>query len=160
MCLMSALIHGRPELMAQVNSYNLQDLTNVSDSMPAIIAKQADIPAVLSLTAQQLQDIANGSVLFSRLLQGIHNEQLQAQAECNSSSSSVDSSESGHPYNTLDSLHRDWEVRQNRTHHMQVLLRKEYAVHSAIAAWVVGCLSWQQYTSAAVAAWPSVHLHT
>lgn len=159
---MSAIIHGRPELIAQVNSYNLQDLTDAPDSLPANVTKQSErIPAVLGLTQQQLQDIKAGSALFSCLMQGILDEQRQAQAQCNSSSadsSSISSSSSSS--DSLDSLQQDNDAEQNKTRRMQVLQRKEFVVRAATAAWLAGCLSWEQYTTASIAAWPSVLLVT
>lgn len=157
---MSAIIHGRSELIAQVNSYNLQDMTDAPDTLPAIITRQAEIPAVLDLTEQQVQDIATGSALFSRLMQGILEEQRQVQEQCDSSTSASSSSNASQAFSSLNSLHQDWEARQNRTRRVQVLLRKEYAVRAAAAAWVAGCLSWEQYTKAVIAAWPSVLLVT
>lgn len=154
---MSALLHGRPELIAQLNMYNLSTLTDMPDALPSNIARQATVPTVLGLAEQQLQDIAVGSALFSRLMRNILDEQRQLSVECDSSTSSASSSsEASHAVDSIDSLHQEWEARQHSTRRMEVLLHKEYAMRGAWAAWFAGCLSWQQCTKMYVCCWPFV----
>lgn len=147
--MMSVIMHGRPELIAQLDMFNLATLTQSPDNLQAATARRAAIPALLGLSQQQLQDISAGSALFGRLLETVlqqQQEELQAQAlSARSSSSSGES---------LSSMHNDWEARQHSTGRMQVLLHKEYAIKAATGAFIVGCFSWEQYSHAAVLSWP------
>lgn len=154
--MMSVIMHGRPELIAQLDMFNLATLTQSPDNLQAATARRAAIPALLGLSQQQLQDISAGSALFGRLLETVLQQQqkeLQAQAlSARSSSSSGDALSSMH--NDLSTMHNDWEARQHSTGRMQVLLHKEYAIKAATGAFIVGCFSWEQYSHAAVLSWP------
>jgi len=107
------------------------------------------LPPLLGLTDQQLQDIAAGTAVFADLLQKIVTEQQELQAACERSS--VDLSTTG---DCLRSTGEKLEAQQQSAARMQALLRKDSALRSAACAWFIGCLSWEQYTTAAVLCWP------
>lgn len=106
------------------------------------------LPPLLGLTDQQLQDIAAGAALFADLLQNIVTEQQELQA---SERSSIDVSTTG---DCLSRTGEKLEAQEQSAARMQALLRKDSALRTAACAWFIGCLSWEQYTTAAVLCWP------
>lgn len=157
---MSVLLHDRFELAEHLPYCDLSTLICPPDGAAALAAtaQLASIAAVLGLAEQQLQDIAVGSELFSRLLRHIQEQQRQVHADELASSSGSTSRASPDCQAAADecclSLHHDWQEKQHKCRRMQVLLRKEHNMRAAYTAWFAGCLSWEQYTKAAILCWP------
>jgi hypothetical protein len=167
----SALLHGRFDLAEHLPSCDLSTLICPPDpaaagaGTPAAAAQLASIAPVLGLAEQQVQDMAVGNQLFSRLLHNIQEQQRAVHAETERASSSSSSS-SGSSTSTVGpdyqaaaeacclSLHKDWQDQQHKCRRMQVLLHKEHNMRAAYTAWLAGCLSWEQYTKAAILCWP------
>lgn len=159
--MVSALLHDRFALAEHLPYCDLSTLICPPDdaAAPAATAQLASIAAVLGLAEQQLQDIAVGSALFSRLLRHIQEQQRQVHADERASSSSGSTGRASPDHQDAAdecclSLHHDWQEKQHKCRRMQVLLRKELNMRAAYTAWFAGCLSWEQYTKAAILCWP------
>lgn len=134
--------------------YNLSTLQADSEAGQRQAASIAGIPAALELTQQQIMEIAAGAELFKGLLQRIMQELQQLQLKVSSQSTCSGSHASSGSLASLPRGQDDLETQQRDTQRLQVLLRKEYAIRAAVVAWLVGCMSWEQITLAAIMCWP------
>lgn len=120
------------------------------DGVAADTERLPSLPPVLCLTKQQVQDIAGGTALFADLLEKVYTEQHTLQAASSERSSVGASTACG----CFSRASKELEAQQGSAERMQALLRKDSALRIAACAWFIGCLSWEQFTTAVMLCWP------
>jgi hypothetical protein len=133
---MSAVLAGRPELVAAFTVYDLNTLQPAPEGYLASSANYATIVPLLHLSNLQMRDISSGLVVFTRLLQQVKEQQQQAHVESSSTSSRTGAAATA--VTTFEHVMDSIEATGQSTGHMAIALRKEYTVRTSAFGWIIG----------------------